>query len=249
MDNVLHLVSTESTNDDAYKLALNGAEHGFGVIADTQLAGKGRLGKDWASPAGTGLYCSIIMRPSLPFVEYPRLTLTAGLALCTAVEKLLPEMSFGLKWPNDLYCDGKKCGGILVESSTPYREIEKSFVIVGIGLNLNTERIAFPYNLQTKATSLYLQSGETYDKDKVYSAVHCSLSNHIIIHEKQGFNAILQEWRKRDILFGKEMQWLTRGKKVITGRGMGPDNNGLLLAKDRAGKLHEILSGDVQLAE
>ncbi len=248
MDNLLCLTSTVSTNEDAWQLALEGAEHGFGVIADTQLAGKGRLGKDWVSPAQTGLYCSIVVRPQLPFTEFPKLTLTAGLALCSAVEALLPEIPFGLKWPNDLYCNTKKCGGILAESSSPNFLDEDSFVVVGIGLNVNTALDAFSLELQQKATSLCIQSGENFDILQLYHEIHDSLLDYIHIHETQGFTHILQEWRKRDILLGKKMQWVTCDKKVITARGMGPDANGQLLARDSSGKVYEILSGDVQLA-
>ncbi len=249
MDNLLCLTSTGSTNDDAWQLALKGAGHGFGIIADTQLAGKGRLGKDWVSPAQTGLYCSIVVRPNLPFTEFPKLTLTAGLALCSAVEKLLPGIPFGLKWPNDLYCNRKKCGGILTESSSPNCPDEESFVVVGIGLNVNTPLAAFPLELQQKATSFRIQSGKVFDILGLYHKIHDSLLDHVRIHETHGFDHILQEWRKRDLLFGKEMQWVTRDKKVITACGMGPDANGQLLARDNSGRVYEILSGDVQLAD
>jgi BirA family transcriptional regulator, biotin operon repressor / biotin---[acetyl-CoA-carboxylase] ligase len=247
MNNVLYLISTGSTNDDAYQLALQGARHGFGVLADSQLSGKGRLGKDWVSPAGTGLYCSIVVRPNLPFVEFPKLTLTAGLALCSVVETLLPGIPFGLKWPNDLYCKGNKCGGILAQSSAPNCLDDDAFVVVGIGLNVNTVLDSFPVELQQKVTSLRIQSGEVFDIRELYHRIHDSLLHHIGIHETRGFTAILQEWRKRDVLLGKKMQWLTRDKKVITARGMGPDESGQLLAQDSQGRLHEILSGDVQL--
>ncbi|HIP82453.1 MAG TPA: biotin--[acetyl-CoA-carboxylase] ligase [Desulfocapsa sulfexigens] len=248
MDNLLCLTSTNSTNDEAYQLALKGGEHGFGVIADVQRAGKGRLGKSWISPAGTGLYCSIVIRPKLPFVEFPKLTLTAGLALCSAVEKLLPDIPFGLKWPNDLYCNGKKCGGILVESSTPNCSHEESFVVVGVGLNVNTALDSFPLEIQRNATSLFIVSGHIFNIKELYGNIHQKILEYMAIHETKGFKAILQEWRKRDVLFGKEMQWLTSDKKVVTARGMGPDENGQLLAKDSDGRIHEILSGDVQLA-
>lgn len=248
MDNVLCLNTTGSTNDDAFQLALNGERHGFGVLADSQLKGKGRLGKDWTSPVGTGLYCSIILRPGLPFPEFPKLTLTAGLAVCSTVEKLLPQISFGLKWPNDLYCGLKKCGGILVESSSLNCQEEESFVIVGIGLNVNTALTQFPLELQQKATSLSILSGKFHNIHTLYQLIHSSLLDHLRIHKKKGFSHIRQEWSKRDILFGKEMQWLTRDRKVITACGMGLDENGQLRVKDSNGRIHEILSGDVQLA-
>ncbi len=249
MENLLCLSSTESTNEDAFRLALEGVGQGYGVIAETQLGGKGRLGKEWQSPAGMGLYCSIVLRPSLQFVDYPKLTLTAGLALCLAVEQILPNLPFGLKWPNDLYCHGRKCGGILVESSTPSGAVEDSFVVVGIGLNLNTPLSFFDRELQKKATSLYILSNQKFDTITLYRKIHRVLLECLTIHETEGFASILDRWRKRDVLLGKEVEWVTREKEVITARGMGPDENGLLLAKDRAGKIYGILSGDVQMAK
>ena len=249
MDNPLCLISTDSTNDEAFKLALNGAEHGFGVLAATQLAGKGRLGKSWVSPAGTGIYCSIVLRPALPFTEFPRITLTAGLALCKAIEGLFPHVPFGLKWPNDLYSKGKKCGGILVESSSPSSSDGNSFIIVGIGVNVNTPAKVFSSELKKKATSLRILSGHDFDIRKLYYRIHRSVLDYMDVHTSSGFDEILKEWRKRDVLLGKEMQWVTCDKKLITARGMGPDANGRLLARDSSGRIHEILSGDVQLAD
>ena len=247
METFLHLKSTGSTNDDAYGLAVKGAGHGFGILADTQLAGKGRLGREWLSSPGTGLYCSIVLRPKLPFAEFPKLTLTAGLALCSVIETLLPDIPFGLKWPNDLYCKEKKCGGILAQSSSPNCLHEDSFIIVGIGVNVNTQLLSFPLELQQNVTSLRIQSGDVYNILELYHRIHGVLLDYVSIHETKGFASILQEWRKRDVLLGKEMQWVTCDKKIITACGMGPDENGQLLAKDSTGRIHEILSGDVQL--
>lgn len=247
MDSTLHLSSTVSTNEDAYALALKGAKHGFSVLADTQTGGKGRLGREWLSPAGSGLYCSIVLRPKLPFHEFPRLTLTAGLALCLSIEKLTANKAFGLKWPNDLYCEGRKCGGILVESSSPSGNTQESFVIVGIGVNVNTSLGDFPSGLQNIVSSLRIENKTTYNIPELFSLIHLSLLENVRIHEKLGFSAILNEWRKRDLLYGKEMQWLTKDKQIITGVGLGPDDTGQLLAKDKEGRLHEILSGDVTL--
>lgn len=246
MDNLIYLHSTKSTNEDAYALALKGAAHGVGVLAEKQSHGRGRLGREWNSPPGTGLYCSIIIRPSLPPAEFPRLTLTAGLALCIAIESLTTR-PFGLKWPNDLYCEGRKCGGILVESSSLYHGETNIFVIVGIGVNVNTPSPAFPASLQGRASSLFLETGVHWNIRNLYDRIHDSLIRHVAIHEQQGFGEILKEWRKRDVLYEKEMQWLTSEGKVISGWGMGPDEKGQLVARDRDGVLHEIISGDVQL--
>lgn len=249
MDNILYLVSTASTNKDAYKLALEGKQHGFAVLAGVQTAGKGRLGRSWVSPLDTGLCSSIILRPKLPFIEFPRLTLTAGLALCKVIEKITGQDTFGLKWPNDLYCEGKKCGGILVESSSPASPDDGSFVIVGIGVNVNSCLSDFPLDLRETVTSLRSQTSKNYSVEDLFVLIRESLLSHLALHEEQGFGVILEEWRKRDVLYGKKMQWLTFDKKVVTGIGLGPDHTGQLLVEDREGTHHAILSGDVSLKE
>lgn len=249
MDNPLYLTSTTSTNDDAYGVALQGAEHGFGVIAARQSGGKGRLGKTWFSPPDTGLYCSIVLRPKLPFSQFPKLTLTAGLALCKTVETLLPQFSFGLKWPNDLHCNGKKCGGILVEASSPGTVADESFVVVGLGLNINTPLNSFPVELQQQVTSLYILSGNSFVVMDVYHHFHKMLLELLSLQEEMGFEPILQQWRRRDVLRGHMMRWVNSDKKIITATALGPDDNGQLLARTRDGKVHTILSGDVRLAE
>ena len=249
MKNILHLELTGSTNDEAIRCAVDGAPHGFAVVAAAQESGRGRLGKEWISPPGSGLYCSIVLRPELPFVEFSRLTLTIGLALCLCVEELLPDADFGLKWPNDLYHEGLKCGGILVESSPHQNDVSDSFVVAGIGLNVNTVKKMFPAALQESATSLALIAGHEFDMEELFHKLLTSVLQYVKIHETAGFATILREWRKRDILLGREMQWVTRGRKIITGRGLGPDASGQLLAEDASGRVHEILSGDVQLAE
>jgi len=249
MDNVLHLSSTGSTNEDAYQLALDGVPNGYAVIADEQTNGKGRLGRLWVAPANTCLCCSLILRPNLPFVEFPKLTLTSGLALCKVVEKVTGLNTFGLKWPNDLYCSGKKCGGILVESSSPVCSDEESFIIVGIGLNVNSLLDDFPGDLQETATSLFIQTAKQYSIQELLVLLRDSLLFHVQTHEEKGFGAILKEWRKRDVLYGKEMQWLTEENKLVTGVNSGPDDAGQLQVRDKEGRLHKILSGDVRLKE
>ncbi len=248
MDQIIRLHLTRSTNEDAYALALKGAAHGCGVLAEQQSHGRGRLGREWVSSPGTGLYCSIIIRPSLPPMEFPRITLTAGLALCSAITSLTTR-PFGLKWPNDLYCDGKKCGGILVESSPLHNGEENLFAIVGIGVNVNIPRDGFPKALAEKASSLLIETAALWDISDLYDTIHDSLLHHIAIHEQQGFAEILKRWRMCDVLYEKEMQWLTNEGKVIRGWGMGPDADGQLVARDKEGGLHKILSGDVQLFE
>lgn len=109
--------SVPSTNVIARKLAEDGAVHGTSVIAANQTERRGRLGKSWCSAAGKGLYCSIIVRPKLAVKDFPKITLAAGIGVAIAIDRLTGVFS-RLKWPNDIFIDGKKCGGILTESSS-----------------------------------------------------------------------------------------------------------------------------------
>jgi len=120
---------------------------------------------------------------------------------------------------------------------------------VGIGLNVNSRLDDFPIDLQQTVTSLLIQTAKMYPVQEIFGLIRDSLLAHLRIHERDGFHAILQEWRDRDVLYGKEMQWLTAGKDVITGVGLGPDDTGQLLVRDKEGRLYEVLSGDIELKE
>ncbi len=136
-----------STNDEAAAWARAGAPHGAVVIADAQTRGRGRLGRVWHSPPGAALYFSAILRPPLPPMKVPPLTLAAGVAVAETVARF--DVAPTLKWPNDVLIEGKKLAGILTESATQGARLEH--VIVGIGVNLRVEE--FPAGLN--ATSLH----------------------------------------------------------------------------------------------
>jgi len=247
MIDIHHLGHTTSTNRIAYNLAMKGEAHGVAVLADAQEEGRGRLGKMWVSPAGKGLYCSIIVRPRLAVEDYSKITLTAGLAIAIALEKV-SGLKMWLKWPNDVYAEGRKCCGILTESSSLTENINERFAIVGIGINVNSEESDFPLELREKATSLRILSGIEYDIKDIFQRVREVLLEYLTLLESRGFTDIIVEWRKRDMLVGKWLQWLSISGEIIYGRSEGPDDAGWLLVKDKDGKIHHILSGDISLA-
>ncbi|MFV0438102.1 MAG: biotin--[acetyl-CoA-carboxylase] ligase [Desulfopila sp.] len=240
--------SIDSTNRKALELAEQGADHGTAVVAESQSRGRGRLGRSWQSVPGKGLYCSIILYPNLPLVDFPRLTFAAGLAVAEAIDRLY-HLNTGLKWPNDIYFGRKKCGGILTESanlqaSSPSRRS----VVVGIGLNVNTAENDFSEELRMRATSLLLQSGREIALDELFSCIHSGLLAEVDRFERQGFQQLMGRWRTRDILKGQRMRWLSTEGCCVEGISLGPDDSGLLHIVDDAGCRHEVLSGDVQLA-
>jgi BirA family transcriptional regulator, biotin operon repressor / biotin---[acetyl-CoA-carboxylase] ligase len=244
----IHLQHAASTNRVAYDLALNGETTGTAVIADAQTEGRGRLGKAWQSPPGKGLYCSVIVRPRIDLEDYPKITLTAGLAVAIALEEVT-GLEMSLKWPNDVYAGGKKCCGILTESSSLAEDGHERFAIVGIGINVNSAEGDFPPELRDKATSLRILSGEGYDINVIFHQVKTSLFEKLTLLESHGFPGILADWRKKDMLAGRWLRWLSTSGEIIFGQSAGPDDSGRLLVKDKDGKIHPILSGDISLVE
>jgi len=240
------LASTPSTNILAKKLAEDGALHGTAVIATNQTKGRGRLGKSWYSAAGKGLYCSIIVRTRLSVEDYPKITLAAGLAVAFAIDRIAGVFS-QLKWPNDIFIDGKKCGGILTESSSLNEPVERRYAVIGIGLNLGLIVEEFPVDIRDKTTSLFIETGKNYDVERLFSAIREEILRQLEIFYNDGFSPILTSWKDRDFLLGREMECVSSQGKIITGVSLGPDAEGQLHVKDPDGKIHTVLSGDIRL--
>jgi len=244
----IYLERTDSTNSVAYSMALKGAMQGTAVIAGEQTEGRGRLGKQWYSPAGKGLYCSLILRPNLSVEEYPLMTMCCGLAVVLALEYLC-HIPFGLKWPNDIYREDRKCGGILVESSPLNNHRTERFAVVGCGINVTTRRHEFGPELRGRATSLWLACGREIDQRELFEALRARILEQVNRLEQQGFAPVLEEWCQRDILIGRRLQWVTQAKEVVSGVSLGPDEVGRLHIRDDEGRDHEVLSGEITLAE
>lgn len=242
---VVLLAETVSTNEVALEQAGKGAPPYSVVVAETQTGGRGRLGKSWQSPPGTGLYFSVILRPELPQQELPKITLAAGLAVAKALEAVT-NLAIGIKWPNDLILNGRKLGGILCEMSGMQGE-GRPAVILGIGLNVNSPRSAFPTNLQDKATSLLIATGSEHRRSDLLQAILLEVKKTIVFFEQKGFGRILAEWRQRDVTLGRELSWLTQGGEIVRGVSMGPDDTGQLLIRDENDRIHEVLSGDINI--
>jgi len=247
MKDTLFFETVDSTNRLARELAGENKPHGFAVLAGSQTAGRGRLGKAWQSPSGKGLYCTILVRPELAVEDYSKITLTAGLAVSQALEEIC-QLQSQLKWPNDIYISGRKCGGILVETSSLQGTDEQNFVLVGIGVNINGERGAFPSELQETATSVFIETGKEYDIWTIFAGIRVRILQLLLQLASEGFAAILSQWRERDMLQGRWMKWVTPAGDVVYGESLGVDNSGMLMVRDHAGMRHEVLSGDVALA-
>ena len=155
---ILFIEEIDSTNEEARRLAKLGEKEGTVVIAASQTKGKGRAGNRWVSPNG-GLYISIILKPYVSSSGLPIVTLFSAVAVVRTIRGLT-KLNASVKWPNDIIISGRKVGGILCEAA-------KSFIIVGIGINLNTSLGVFPSALKRQVTSLKFEFGANVDRDKI----------------------------------------------------------------------------------
>ncbi len=247
MSKIHFLESTPSTNIVARTMAEDGAPEGVAVVASSQSAGRGRLGKTWFSAAGLGLYCSIIVRPRLTAVDYPKITLAAGVAVALVLDRLTGGNT-QLKWPNDIYFSGKKCGGILTESSPLSSTYSCNYAIVGIGVNVNNRRNDFPPELCDQVTSLRLETNKNYVIRELFGEIRGELLRQVDLLSRGGFPNILTLWREKDFLLGKRMRCVGMDHSVLEGVALGPDDEGVLHVKDDNAIRHRVLSGDVGLA-
>ncbi|MFH1459192.1 MAG: biotin--[acetyl-CoA-carboxylase] ligase [Candidatus Omnitrophota bacterium] len=231
--------STDSTNNIAYRLAEDGALHGTIVVSEAQSKGKGRLGRSWVSPAGVGIYLSIILRPNISPLEAGKLTLMSSVSLVRALKQVL-DINAQIKWPNDIYVDNEKVCGILTEMSAEVDQV--NFIILGIGLNVNTKASDLPKG--GTSLQLKLKDKKHIDRVSLLKSILEAIEADYLKVLKYGFNFVVEQWKKSSRTLGHDVKIKT-GKKVIYGKALDLDNNGALVICDDTGSLQHILSGDV----
>jgi BirA family transcriptional regulator, biotin operon repressor / biotin---[acetyl-CoA-carboxylase] ligase len=233
----------ESTNAETKSLANSGAPEGTVVIAEAQSAGRGRLGRRWTSPAGKGLLFSVLLRPRLPMNDSHLLTLVAAAAAAEAIEAVAGT-PVHIKWPNDLFVGDRKVGGILMEVAGEQDEVE--WVVVGIGVNVNTEYSELPVALRRSATSLKMAKGDPVDRSELLATLLLSLETHYKDAVDRGFDHALASFRSRDYLLHKSVSVETREGPVV-GSASGVDDRGALLVELAHRQVRRFHSGDVTL--
>lgn len=231
----------DSTNSYAYRLAEAGAPEGEVVIGEEQTQGKGRMGRQWVSPPYLNLYLSVILRPALPPVHAPQITLMAAVALAETVAHWLsapPE----IKWPNDILVGGKKLAGILTESSCDPDRIR--FVILGIGANLNFDEERMSEALRQRATSLLSLTRRPVAREIFARRLIQNLDRCYGELEARGFSGLAQRWDRFFALRGKRVRIEMAGEPV-TGKALGLDETGALILLVEKGERRKVIAGDV----
>jgi len=221
-----------STMDAARELAKKGAGEGTIVVAEAQTCGRGRLSREWLSPAG-GIYLTLVFRPGISPAYAPRINLMASVAVAATIKKLF-GLKAELKWPNDVLIEGRKVCGILAEMDAEMDVV--NFVNVGIGINANTSIPQF----EKTVTSLKDALGKEISRKNFLRALLMEIERQQPLLMKAN---LLQEWKKLSVTLNKDVRIVAPGE-VIVGRAIDIDTTGALIVKGRNGSLKKAMAGD-----
>lgn len=241
---LLWLAETDSTNAEAERQLAAARPTPFVVMAQQQSLGRGRFGRVWHSPGHGNLYASFVFRPRLEPARMSTFTLWMGANLCELVANFC-RIEPGIKWPNDLYFNGRKFGGMLTEARIDADQIRD--LVFGLGINVNSRADAFPASLHSKATSLAACTGRTVDLNRLTAAI---VNRVLSAYEKfvggRHKDAFADLWNRYDLLRGKTVT-LVHGTRRVSGTAGGIDNEGSLLIRGENGRPQRFAAGEVTL--
>ncbi|MEW5975889.1 MAG: biotin--[acetyl-CoA-carboxylase] ligase [Acidobacteriota bacterium] len=239
---IQHYFQLGSTNDVARELAEGGGQEGLVVVAEEQLAGRGRLQRTWFSQRGTGIYMSLVLRPTIPPRQAPLLNLVAAVAVSRALESEC-ALESEIKWPNDILTGGRKCCGILTEMEAESGRIRH--VVLGIGLNVNQDE--FPDELADRASSVFLVTGCRFDRSRLLRSVLATFEEHYLDFTRLGSRRVIEEWTSRSpSSHGCNVTVQFQGDS-LTGVTDGINPDGALRVRLESGTIREVVAGDVML--
>ena len=235
---IVYLPSVDSTNRRARQLAAEGAPHGTLVIADEQTAGRGRRGRGWISPAGEGVFMSLILRPQSHPSEVARLSMQTALAVALSIAQTT-GLDVRIKWPNDIVCGGRKVCGMLLEMNADEQAVHD--VVAGIGINVHQTQFA-PEIAQT-ASSLDLLSGQRVCRAALVRAFLEAFERTEAL-AAQG--ALMDAYRARSATLGQRVQVIAPAGS-FTGTALEVMDSGSLIVEDEEGQRREVLAADVSV--
>ncbi len=235
--NIHYFETVASTMDMAMELGIQGNPEGTVVLAEAQLKGRGRLGRDWSSPKYKGIYLSLILRPKILPSQAPILTLMAAVGICEAIEGL-GGLEPRIKWPNDILVHSKKLAGILTELNAEMDAVR--FVVIGIGINVNNDKKA----LLSGSTSLREQKDENINRIELLKELLRKIEANYILFQQKGASEIIQKWRGYSITLGKRVKIICQ-KAHLEGQATDIDADGGLLIRKDSGLTAKVMAGDV----
>ena len=236
---VVHLDEVDSTNRYARMLAAQGAPQGTLVIAETQTAGRGRRGRGWVSPAGEGIFMSLILRPHVHPSQVASLSLQTALAVAEGIREAT-GLDALIKWPNDVVCSGKKLVGMLLEMNADEERVHD--IVAGIGINVHQRDFG---ELAQTATSLDLLTGGFVSRAAVVRAVLEAFERVQALADEGGV-ALMDAYRARSATIGQRVR-VIGADRAFTGVAQDVTPLGSLLVREDGGEVREVLAGDVSV--
>lgn len=239
---IIHKQTTSSTQMLAHQAAQEGAKHGTIAIADEQTKGKGRMEREWHSAKEKGIWLSIIVRPAILPYFAPQLTLLTATVLAEVIHSYTNTNPL-IKWPNDILINNKKTAGILTEMQAEQDQIQ--YVVIGIGLNVNQTKDDLPKGIQSKATSLQIETGESWQIKDLIQKILITFENTYDSYMKNGFPEIKHKWESFGFKMGERISIKTlREQWEATFLGIAED--GALLTKSKDGETKKLYSAEIE---
>lgn len=234
---IVYLKSVDSTMNVASKMALEGAGEGTVICAEEQTKGRGRLGREWFSPKGQGIYFSVILRPTIALSQASILTLVFAVAVCQAI-RTATGLDAVIKWPNDILLKSKKVAGLLTELNAETDRI--NFIVLGVGINVHG---ALPSFLKD-AACLEGTTPKFVSRVELFQEILRQIEKYYTLFEKKSFGLIAEVWRSLSATLGTQVKVIEL-HKTTEGKAVDIDAQGALLIKERNGNIVRKISGDV----
>lgn len=238
---LVYMETTPSTNEEAKRIAREGAEEGTIVVSEEQTTGHGRLARGFYSPYAKGVWFSLILRPDFPPMEAAKFTLLAAVGVCRGIRRMGLK-DCGIKWPNDILYHGKKLVGILTEMSASMEKID--YIVMGIGINTGAKKEEFPVAFRESATS-FVNEGVDVSRKELLAAVLAELENEYKVAREEGFAKVLKDWEELSVTIGQDVRVIFN-EESFTGKAVGIDRDGCLLV-DTGKEVTRVIAGDVSI--
>ncbi len=239
---VFYREEVDSTTKWAKSLANQGAVEGTIVIAEKQTGGRGRMGRSWASASGLGLWLTWILRPKMSASQLAGLTLLTAVTMSETI-KTVAGVQVQIKWPNDLFYEGKKLAGILAEINGEMDLV--NYLIMSIGLNVNHEEADFPAELKGRATSLKIITGKELSRRIILQQFLANFESAYYLLPQKGMANLVEYAKKHSATLGKEVLINQGFGGIIEGKAIDLDIDGSLLLEDKQQKVIRVYSGDI----
>ncbi len=241
-ENIFVFDEIDSTNSKARAMALEGAPHGTVIFADSQTAGRGRLGRTFVSPSGSGIYMSAVLRPSADLGKAMLITTAAAAAVCRAVRNVTGADA-GIKWVNDIYIGEKKICGILTEAMTDFESGGLESVIVGIGINFRKSAGSYPDDVLERMTWIYDEKEPEISRNRLAAAI---MDEVLRLCDDLDDKSFLDYYREHAIMLDKDVVCI-RGNERWEAHTVDIDDQGGLIIRMPDGKLQTLSSGEISI--